>query len=90
MLLIRGATYPGLPPEFAYPAGFGDLVTALLAFVAILLVLHGSRAAKPAAWVFNVLERLTYSWQLRWQLSTTPRLRWDRPIGFPFFRFPSC
>jgi len=54
MFLTRGATYPGLPPEFAYPAAFGDLATAILAFVAIPLVLHGSRAAKPAVWVFNV------------------------------------
>jgi len=54
MFLTRGATYPGLPPEFAYPAAFGDLVTAILAVVAIPLVLHGSRATKPALWVFNI------------------------------------
>ncbi len=54
MFLTRGATYPGLPPEFAYPAAFGDLVTAILAFLALLLVLRGSFAAKPAVWVFNV------------------------------------
>jgi len=54
MFLSRGATYPGLPSQFAYPAAFGDLVTAILAVVAIPLVLHGSRAAKPAVWVFNV------------------------------------
>src|ERR1043166_1965968 len=54
MCLTRGGTYPGLPPEFAYPAAFGDLVTAILAFVAIPLVLRGSRAAHPAVWVFNV------------------------------------
>src|SRR5436190_9693787 len=54
MFLTRGATYSGLPPEFAYPAAFGDLVTAILAFLAIPLVLRGSRAAKPAMWIFNV------------------------------------
>jgi hypothetical protein len=54
MFLTRGATYPGLPPEFAYPAAFGDLVTAILAFVAIPLVLRGSRLAKPIVWVFNI------------------------------------
>src|SRR6267378_7932260 len=42
MFLTRGATYPGLPPEFAYPAGFGDLITATIAFVSIPLVLRGS------------------------------------------------
>src|SRR5258707_1177877 len=34
MFLTRGATYPGLPPEFAYPAAFGDLLTAIIAFLA--------------------------------------------------------
>jgi hypothetical protein len=54
MFLTRGATYPGLPPEFAYPAAFGDLITAIIAFAAIPLVLRGSRLAKPIVWVFNV------------------------------------
>ena len=54
MFLTRGATYPGLPPEFAYPAAFGDLVTAIIAFAAIPLVLRGSRLAKPIVWVFNI------------------------------------
>ena len=42
MFLTGGATYAGLPPEFAYPAAFGDLITAIIAFVAILFVLRGS------------------------------------------------
>jgi hypothetical protein len=54
MFLTRGATYPGLPQEFAYPAAFGDLVTAIIAFVAIPLVLRGSRLAKPMVWTFNI------------------------------------
>jgi hypothetical protein len=44
----------GLPPEFAYPAAFGDLVTAIIAFAAIPLVLRGSRLARPIVWVFNI------------------------------------
>ena len=32
MFLTRGATYPGLPPQFAYPAALGDLLSAVLAF----------------------------------------------------------
>src|SRR5215470_3129138 len=47
MFLTRGATYPGLPPEFAYPAAFGDLLTAILAFAGNPLVLRRSRLAKP-------------------------------------------
>jgi hypothetical protein len=58
MFLTRGATFPGLPPQFAYPAAFGDLVTAVLAFAAIPLVLCGSRLAKPAVWTFNIFGTL--------------------------------
>jgi hypothetical protein len=54
MFLARGATYPGLPPEFAYPAAFGDLITAIMAFVALPLVLGDSVFARPLVWVFNV------------------------------------
>ena len=54
MFLTRGATYPGLPPKFAYPAAFGDLVTAIIAFAAVPLVLRGSRLAKPIVWAFNI------------------------------------
>ena len=58
MFLTRGATYPGLPPEFAYPAAFGDLATAMIAFVAIPLVLRHSRLAKPTVWAFNIFGTL--------------------------------
>ena len=54
MFLTGGATYPGMPSEFAYPAAFGDLITAFLAFAAIPLVLRGAHLAKPAVWVFNI------------------------------------
>jgi hypothetical protein len=53
MFLTRGATYPGLPQEFAYPAAFGDLVTAIIAFAAIPFVLRDSVFAKPIVWAFN-------------------------------------
>ena len=58
MFLTRGATFPGLPSEFANPAAFGDLITAVLAFAAIPLVLRGSVLAKPAVWIFNVFGTL--------------------------------
>ena len=54
MFLTRGATYPGLPQEFAYPAAFGDLITAIIAFAAIPFVLRNSAFAKPIVWIFNV------------------------------------
>ena len=54
MFLTRGGTYPGLPLQFAYPAAFGDLITAILALIAIPFVLRGSGFARTAVWVFNV------------------------------------
>jgi len=54
MFLTRGATYPGLPAQFAYPAALGDLLTAVLAFVAIFPVSRNSTYARPLVWVFNV------------------------------------
>lgn len=36
MFLTPGATYAGIPPQFAFPAAFGDLLAALLALIAIL------------------------------------------------------
>lgn len=54
MFLTRGATYPGLPPQFAYPAALGDLLTAALAFVALFSLYRNSTAARPLVWVFNI------------------------------------
>jgi hypothetical protein len=58
MFLTRGAIYPGLPSEFAYPAAFGDLLTSIIAFVTIPLVLRGSALARPAVWFFNIFGTL--------------------------------
>src|SRR4029453_12558335 len=58
MFLTRGATFPGMPPQFVYPAAFGDLITAVLAFAAIPLVLRSSDLAKPAVWTFNIFGTL--------------------------------
>jgi len=54
MFLTRGATYPGLPRQFAYPAAFGDLISAALAFIVLFLVIADSVLARPLVWVFNI------------------------------------
>ena len=54
MFLAPGATYPGIPPQFAYPAALGDLVAALLALAAIPAVVRGARSARLLVWIFNV------------------------------------
>jgi hypothetical protein len=58
MFLTRGATYPGMPLQFARPAAIGDLLTSLLAFVCIFAV-HGDwKIARPTVWVFNIVGSL--------------------------------
>jgi hypothetical protein len=54
MFLATGATYPGVPAQFAYPAAYGDLVAALLAVAAIPAVAASWRVARPLVWIFNV------------------------------------
>ena len=55
MFLAPGATYPGLPAQFAYPAAFGDLLASLLALAAIPAVARGAPVARLLVWVFNVV-----------------------------------
>jgi hypothetical protein len=58
MFLASGATYPGLPPRFAYPAAFGDLLTAVLAVGAIPAVIRQTASARSLVWLFNVVGTL--------------------------------
>lgn len=54
MFLAPGATYAGVPPEFAVPAAYGDLLAAVLAVLAIPAVATGAGVAKPLVWIFNL------------------------------------
>jgi hypothetical protein len=54
MFLAPGATYAGIPPQFAYPAAFGDLLAAVLALVAIPAVARDLGNARAFVWIFNV------------------------------------
>jgi hypothetical protein len=54
MFLAPGATYAGMPPQFALPGAIGDLVAAALAVAAIPAVATQARAARPLVWLFNV------------------------------------
>jgi hypothetical protein len=58
MFLTSGATYRGIPPEFTYPAAYGDLITAVLAMIAIPAVATRARSAKLLVWLFNVVGSL--------------------------------
>jgi len=54
MFLAPGAIYAGMPPKFAYPAAFGDLLAALLALAAIPVVARNARDGRLLVWLFNV------------------------------------
>jgi hypothetical protein len=54
MFLVDGATYPGMAPEFAQRAAYGDLLAAVLAVLAIPAVVTGSAAARFLVLLFNV------------------------------------
>ena len=54
MFLAPGATYPGIPMAFAYPAAFGDLAAALLALAAIPAVAMNWKVARVLVWIFAV------------------------------------
>jgi hypothetical protein len=54
MFFARGATYPGIPSEFAYPAAFGDLLAAILALAAISALLKNSNSSFTLVRIFNI------------------------------------
>jgi hypothetical protein len=58
MFLAPGATYPGLPPQFAYPAAFGDLLTAFLAMISVFAIILNIPRALLFVWTFNIVGSL--------------------------------
>lgn len=50
--LVPGVVSPDLPAEFARPEAYGDLVAAILALLALLLLPRGSGLL--VAWLFNI------------------------------------
>lgn len=58
MFLAPGAVYPGMPPQFAWPAALGDFIAALLAFLAIPLTIRNFQSAKVLLWIFNIFGAL--------------------------------
>jgi hypothetical protein len=58
MFLAPGAIYSGIPPQFTHPAAYGDLLTAVLALLAIPAVASRERSAKVLVWIFNIVGSL--------------------------------
>src|SRR6516164_7087242 len=58
MFLAPGAVFAGIPQQFTYPAALGDLLTAVLALIAIPAVIRSSPLARPLVGLFNVVGTL--------------------------------
>jgi hypothetical protein len=50
--LVPGVVSPDLPAAFAHSAAYGDIIAAILALLALLLLPRG--AGIIAAWIFNL------------------------------------
>lgn len=50
--LVPGVVSPDLPAAFAQPAAYGDLISAVLALVALASL--GTRVGNIVTWVFNI------------------------------------
>ena len=53
--LVPGVVSPDLSLGFARPAGYGDLISSLLAFLALLALRFRWRTAILLVWLFNVV-----------------------------------
>jgi hypothetical protein len=85
MFVTPGATYAGIPLQFAYPAAYGDMLAAALALLSIPAVALGHWSSRPLLWVFNVEGSLDLFTAIRWRLCMRPRLLWGLRIGFRHF-----
>jgi hypothetical protein len=52
--LVPGVVSEGLPPQFARPAAYGDLIAAVLAICATLMLHARVPGALIVTWVFNL------------------------------------
>jgi hypothetical protein len=55
VFLVPTVVGPALPPSFALPAAYGDLLTGLLALGATVALRTRSGIAIPLTWIFNVV-----------------------------------
>jgi hypothetical protein len=60
MFLAPGATLPGLPASFAYPAAIGDCVAAALALLALYVLRRSPARAMPWLWLFNIVGTIDF------------------------------
>jgi hypothetical protein len=56
--LQPGVVASDLPPAFAIPAAYGDLLTAILALISVVGLHNRWRIAIPLVWIFNIVGTL--------------------------------
>lgn len=54
LVLVPGVVVPALPAAFVVPEAVGDMLAVVLAFVALIAVRAGWRAAPALVWLFTV------------------------------------
>ncbi len=79
--LIVGVTNSPLDPRFALPAAYGDLITAILAVIAVMALLAKFRYAVSIVWVFNIVGFIDFL------IAVTQGLRYTHPaeMGATYF-----
>ena len=90
MFLAPGATYAGIPPQFAYPAALGDLLAALLAVAAILAVMKDMGGSRLLIWIFNVEGTLDLAAAITLATIYGAATFMGPPTGYLPFGFPLC
>ncbi len=80
--VVRGVVSPELPARFAQPVAYGDLLTAMLALLALATL--GSRSGTALTWVFNTfgMADLLFAFYLGSRISLPNNPGW---LGASFF-----
>lgn len=79
--LITGVTNSPLDPRFATPAAYGDLISALLALIAVTALLTKSKYSVSIVWIFNIVGFIDFL------VAVTQGLRFTHPeeMGATYF-----
>jgi hypothetical protein len=83
VFLVPGVVAQPLPSDFANPAAYGDLLTSVLALLALVALRTGWKGALAVVWLFNVVGTVDLLNALR-HLDIVPNLgaAWYIPTFF--------
>jgi hypothetical protein len=83
VFLVPGVVAQPLPSDFANPAAYGDLLTSVLALLALVALRTGWKGALAVVWLFNVVGTVDLLNALR-HLDVAPNLgaAWYIPTFF--------